>query len=162
MFMFMFSKYWPLHFSPPDFFHSGLKHPPYFLMYTVPCSILQRNQLFNMLSANKHHSKYYCSSSWYEISTWICLCCWDCIQCDWSNFLQSFLQYSWTPNNHAISRKGDKMYPKWNDSLKLMGLSGVGPDRLFSKFPLNILFTDSHPSPLRLFGCTHNSRQNFP
>ena len=54
------------------------------------------------------------------------------------------------------------MYPKWNDSLKLKGLSGVGPVRLFSKFPHNILFTDSHPSPQMHFGCTHNSRQNFP
>ena len=91
-----------------------------------------------MLAANKHHSKYYCSSSWYEISTWICFCCLDYIQCDWSYFLQFFLQYSWTTNNHAMSRKGDKMYPKWNDSLKLKALSGVGPVRLFSKFPHNI------------------------
>ena len=35
MFMFMFSKCWLLHFSLPDFFHSGLKHPPCF--YDVHC-----------------------------------------------------------------------------------------------------------------------------
>ena len=48
---------------PATFSNSGIKIPPCFSDVHIPMQYITHNQLFDMLSANKHLSKYYFSSS---------------------------------------------------------------------------------------------------